>query len=80
MPVAKKNQEKANKVDAYAEVLSAANNVGYENHTHFAAMSSRKNPEDTLDNILDIREYDVPYYVRVAMDLGRIFSRKTRLS
>lgn len=34
-------------------------------------MSSRKNPDDTLGNILDIREYDVPYYVRVAMDLGK---------
>lgn len=50
--------------------FSAANNIGYENQPHFAAMSSRKNPEDTLDNILDIREYDVPYYVRAAIDLG----------
>ena len=32
-------------------------------------MSARRNPEDTLENIYDIREYDVPYYVRVAMDL-----------
>ncbi|KAG2195066.1 hypothetical protein INT47_003932 [Mucor saturninus] len=69
MPVAKKNQEKANTVDSYAEVVNAANNIGYENQPHFAAMSSRKNPEDTLDNILDIREYDVPYYVRAAIDL-----------
>lgn len=51
--------------------FSAANNIGYENQSHFAAMSSRKNPEDTLDNILDIREYDVPYYVRAAIDLGK---------
>lgn len=50
--------------------FSAANNIGYETQSHLAAMSSRKNPEEVLDNVLDIREYDVPYYVRVAMDLG----------
>lgn len=33
-------------------------------------MSSRKNPNEAIDNIIDIREYDVPYYVRVAIDLG----------
>ncbi|CAO3621731.1 unnamed protein product [Mucor hiemalis] len=69
MPIAKKNQEKVNTVDTYAEVISETINIGYENQSHFAAMSSRKNPDDTLGNILDIREYDVPYYVRVAMDL-----------
>jgi hypothetical protein len=55
----------------FSTFYSAANNIGYEDHAHFAAMSSRKNPDDTLENILDIREYDVPYYVRVAMDLGK---------
>ncbi|KAI9351947.1 hypothetical protein BD770DRAFT_393656 [Pilaira anomala] len=69
MPIAKKNQEKANTLDSYAEVVNAANNIGYEGGSHLAAMSSRKNPDDTLDFILDIREYDVPYYVRAAIDL-----------
>ncbi|GAA5795942.1 hypothetical protein HPULCUR_001307 [Helicostylum pulchrum] len=69
MPVAKKNQEKANTVDSYAEVVNESNNIGYENGSYLAAMSSRKNPEETLDNILDIREYDIPYYVRTAIDL-----------
>ncbi|KAI7906423.1 uncharacterized protein BX663DRAFT_496365 [Cokeromyces recurvatus] len=69
LPIAKKNQEKAKKVDAYAEVLNAANNIRYENQTHSAALSSRRHPEETLENILDIREYDIPYYVRVAIDL-----------
>jgi DNA polymerase epsilon subunit 1 len=50
---------------------SAANNIGYETQSLSAAMSSRKNPEESLDNVLDIREYDVPYYVRVAIDLGK---------
>ncbi|KAI9486077.1 MAG: hypothetical protein EXX96DRAFT_495723 [Benjaminiella poitrasii] len=69
LPIAKKNQEKASKVDAYAEVLNAANNIRYDTQPHSAAMSSRKHPEETLESILDIREYDIPYYVRVAIDL-----------
>lgn len=36
-------------------------------------MSARKSSEETLENIMDIREYDVPYYVRVAMDLGKSY-------
>lgn len=32
-------------------------------------MSNRRNPQETLDNIIDIREYDIPYYVRLAIDL-----------
>lgn len=35
-------------------------------------MSSRRNLQDALDYIIDIREYDVPYYVRVAIDLGKV--------
>lgn len=35
-------------------------------------MSSRKSSEETLEYVMDIREYDVPYYVRVAMDLGKL--------
>ncbi|KAI8635918.1 hypothetical protein BD408DRAFT_448821 [Parasitella parasitica] len=67
--IAKKNQEKINTLDSYAEVINATNNIGYENQPHFAAMSTRKSSEESLQNITDIREYDVPYYVRVAMDL-----------
>ncbi len=31
--------------------------------------NSLKNKADQLDNIIDIREYDVPYHVRVSIDL-----------
>lgn len=35
-----------------------------------SAKSSRlRDPHEALDNVMDIREYDVPYYVRVAIDL-----------
>jgi len=27
-----------------------------------------KNSNDIVSNIIDIREYDVPYYIRVAID------------
>jgi len=27
-----------------------------------------KNNNDVVNNIIDIREYDVPYYIRVAID------------
>ncbi|KAI8349205.1 hypothetical protein EDC96DRAFT_308837 [Choanephora cucurbitarum] len=69
LPIAKKNQEKVNTVDTYVEVINATNHIGYDQHSHLAAMSSRRNPDETLNNITDIREYDIPYYVRVAIDL-----------
>lgn len=33
-----------------------------------------KNSQDVLENILELREYDVQYYVRVAIDCGIIFN------
>ena len=33
-----------------------------------ASSSSKKKLSDQMDNILDIREHDVPYHVRVAID------------
>ncbi|KAI8979603.1 hypothetical protein BDF20DRAFT_870600 [Mycotypha africana] len=68
LPVAKKNKGKLDAVDTYAEVINTANNI-HQVHSNLAAMSARKNPEEILENIVDIREYDVPYYVRVAIDL-----------
>ncbi|CAO3645614.1 unnamed protein product [Cunninghamella echinulata] len=69
LPVAKKNQLKLEAVDTYAKVVSETNNISYESQHVSAAMSSRRNLQDALDYIIDIREYDVPYYVRVAIDL-----------
>jgi len=36
-------------------------------------------PQDCLDSIVDLREYDVPYHVRFAIDNGILFSQ-TRIS
>jgi DNA polymerase elongation subunit (family B) len=32
---------------------------------------NKRHPNEALDNVNDIREYDVPYYVRVAIDNGK---------
>ncbi|ORX60308.1 hypothetical protein DM01DRAFT_1300034 [Hesseltinella vesiculosa] len=69
LPVAKKNQQKLDAIDTYTEVVNETNHIAYDQDHQSAAMSSRKNPQETLENIIDIREYDVPYYVRVAIDL-----------
>jgi DNA polymerase elongation subunit (family B) len=50
---------------------SETNNIDYEHTTNLAALSSRRNPHETLENIIDIREYDIPYYLRVAIDMGK---------
>jgi DNA polymerase epsilon subunit 1 len=43
-----------------------------DNRTSFAQTGAGAGPTGTAsDAILDIREYDVPYYLRVAIDKGR---------
>ncbi|KAI9311051.1 hypothetical protein BX666DRAFT_2032324 [Dichotomocladium elegans] len=69
LPIAMKNQQKIDARDTYAEVVNETNHIAYEHNTGLAAISSRKNPNEAIENIIDIREYDVPYYVRVAIDL-----------
>ncbi|KAI7872108.1 hypothetical protein BDF14DRAFT_1992796 [Spinellus fusiger] len=69
LPAAKKNQNKISAIDTYAEVVNEANHLYYEPDVTTASMSSRRNPNEALEDIIDIREYDVPYYVRVAIDL-----------
>ncbi|KAI9489936.1 hypothetical protein BDB00DRAFT_875783 [Zychaea mexicana] len=70
LPAAQKNREKTNAVDTYAEVVSETNHIRYDPGSGLASMSSRKNFNEAIENIIDIREYDVPYYVRVAIDLN----------
>ncbi|KAI8376487.1 uncharacterized protein BYT42DRAFT_574794 [Radiomyces spectabilis] len=69
LPLVKKNQAKINAADTYADVVNEANNIQYDHESHLASMSSRRSTQDALDNIIDIREYDIPYYARVAIDL-----------
>ena len=75
MPLALANAAKLDAVDAYAEVIQATSNasVSIELETEWNAAaemggSGRGGSSDPRDGIIDIREYDVPYYLRVAID------------
>ena len=80
MPLALANSAKLDAVDAYAEVVNAtsaaATNIELEGEwaadgesqpgsSRWGAGGRDKDPRE---GIIDIREYDVPYYLRVAMD------------
>ncbi|KZV81197.1 DUF1744-domain-containing protein, partial [Exidia glandulosa HHB12029] len=73
MPLALANSAKMNAVDAYAEVVNAeaALRVQWEQETRSEAWGADGDvhkDKDPRECIIDIREYDVPYYLRVAMD------------
>lgn len=69
VPLALANSAKRDAVDAYAEVVSATagasmdieldGQIGGNTSTH---------GQDPREGIIDVREYDVPYYLRVAID------------
>ncbi|GAA5880821.1 hypothetical protein JCM16303_005131 [Sporobolomyces ruberrimus] len=84
LPLATKNRERLDAVDTYAEVVASEGNfanlgMDYDMEDAFTtgggggrgggfakeAGAKQGKPEDA---ILDIREYDVPYYLRVAID------------
>lgn len=67
LPIAEKNKSKMNALDTYAEVASA--------HAGFDIFDDENDHEkrphgfvDASDFIVDVREYDVPYHVRLAVD------------
>ena len=69
LPVAEKNRSRMSAMDTYAEVASA--NAGFDFYDDDQDNDKRPNGiTDASDFILDIREYDVPYHVRVAIDKG----------
>ncbi|CAH0728541.1 unnamed protein product, partial [Brenthis ino] len=57
-----KNKEREKKDAIYSEMLTNA-------LTSAAAIEYAKKTTDHMDNILDMREHDVPYHVRVAIDM-----------
>jgi DNA polymerase epsilon subunit 1 len=75
MPLALANGAKRDAVDAYAEVVSATTSteagmaIEVEGGEWTAtSMSAGGRDRDPREGIIDIREYDVPYYLRVAID------------
>ena len=85
LPVAEKNKKNMNAMDTYAEVarcvcfvngwmelisLDSAN-AGFDIFDETNDYEKRPNGiVDASDFIVDVREYDVPYHVRVAIDKG----------
>nr|XP_033811806.1 DNA polymerase epsilon catalytic subunit A [Geotrypetes seraphini] len=65
-PAVRKNKERDHANDTYTAMLSSAlagsSMAGEEKGTS-------KKIADQMDNILDMREYDVPYHVRLSIDL-----------
>lgn len=76
LPLALANSSKMDAVDAYAEVLQASARMEIDpDHldpmAEAEAYTTRKDrPSDPRELITDIREYDVTYYLRVAIDKG----------
>ncbi|KAG6911037.1 hypothetical protein DXG01_005453 [Tephrocybe rancida] len=77
LPLALANSAKRDAVDAYAEVISATAgaSMGIEidedawaegGSSHVKGPGARD--KDPRESIIDVREYDVPYYLRVAID------------
>lgn len=69
-PLALANGAKRDAIDAYAEVVAASTTVEFEGEWAEAGRSSTGNykDRDAPSCIVDIREFDVPYYLRVAID------------
>jgi len=70
VPLALANSAKRDAVDAYAEVVSAtagaSMDIEFDGESRGAGSSTRG--QDPREGIIDVREYDVPYYLRVAID------------
>ncbi|KAI1409270.1 DUF1744-domain-containing protein [Hypoxylon sp. FL1857] len=69
MPIAEKNKKTMGTVDVYAEV--ASEQAGFDLFDDSRDDDRRHNASfaDASDYIVDIREYDVPYHVRVMIDM-----------
>ncbi|EGU78005.1 hypothetical protein FOXB_11482 [Fusarium oxysporum f. sp. conglutinans Fo5176] len=71
MPIAEKNKKNMNAMDAYAELTRNSSNGDFDLFDDSRDDDRNMNTalSDASDFIVDIREYDVPYHVRVMIDL-----------
>jgi hypothetical protein len=78
LPIATKNREMLDAVDTYAEVISGETmfEMDYDieesgkSKSFAQAGAGAGTAGSASDSILDMREYDIPYYLRVAIDKG----------
>ncbi|TFK70233.1 DUF1744-domain-containing protein [Pluteus cervinus] len=75
LPLALANSAKRDAVDVYAEVVNATANADMDiemadewDYIGRNARGAGSRDQDPREGIVDIREYDVPYYLRVAID------------
>ncbi|KXN82929.1 DNA polymerase epsilon catalytic subunit A [Leucoagaricus sp. SymC.cos] len=73
VPLAQSNGAKRDAVDAYAEVINAAAggasmDIDFDGELGEQSLKTSGRERDPRECIIDVREYDVPYYLRVAMD------------
>ncbi|KAJ6167043.1 DNA polymerase epsilon catalytic subunit A [Penicillium chermesinum] len=67
LPLAEKNKKNAGVMDAYVEMTTAT--AGFDLYDDEDTNEQRPNGNvQASDYIVDIREYDVPYHVRVSID------------
>lgn len=67
-PIAEKNKGKMSAMDTYAEMASATAGIDmFDNDTEYETRPG--SILDASDFVVDIREYDVPYHVRLAIDM-----------
>uniref|UniRef100_A0A452R0R6 DNA polymerase epsilon catalytic subunit n=1 Tax=Ursus americanus TaxID=9643 RepID=A0A452R0R6_URSAM len=65
-PAVKKNREQGHASDAYTAMLSSVLQGG---SVVIDEEEASKKVTDQLDNVVDMREYDVPYHIRLSIDL-----------
>ncbi|KAL2260303.1 hypothetical protein VTK26DRAFT_5725 [Humicola hyalothermophila] len=70
MPVAEKNKKTMDAMDTYAEVATANGNFDlFDEDPRIDERRNNASITEASDFIVDIREYDVPYHVRVMIDM-----------
>ena len=79
LPLAQANSAKFTAVDAYADIVGAQKQNGHaamepEEGTEEAwgAEDVGRKDREPSECIVDVREYDINYYLRVAIDLGEL--------
>lgn len=66
LPLVEKNKKNVNAMDTYADMMSVDAGLDmFDDYADDRRTTSNANPSEF---ILDIREYDVPYHVRVSID------------
>ena len=77
LPIADANRKKMDAMDAYTEVVQyvPSNSVinsrsGFQFDDDIEDTAGSRPILDAIEHIIDAREWDVPYHIRVAIDKG----------